>query len=722
MISRLILIILMIPLLSIAEQGKTNGNNLGKEMVDLHGSADSAKQTLFNPMMTSEKMSTLSDSWKCPATNTVYTSANECADNCSEACMENNFDIELQCNSQTEVLTVNPVNFVYGGEVQLRVSYDADLDGTQDSNFTTLPVSGFCTNGYVSCSPSGSWNGCRYFEFGIRHKCGSTTFDTYRQCKDACSSTCQPAEDRVRAIERSYLQMRHVGGCFCSNASCGSSFNAAFNEALGYFGGGISGHLMNELDIAVSDTKFDTATMSVKYMAVDPASCTDSNDSVDSLKATYQTGSISYDSELLSQMSDSDSMYNTVMAQNNSQTETNDCTITNTPAITSTPAELVEVVIGKKGNDYWSGYCAHYSKTTEFYIEDLNEVSEFKLTRLVFDDWIKITINGHVAYVGPKGGDRLDVIDNRVYYTETNSGSCELGKSWNYGVDVDVKPYLINGANTAIVDVIVGGEGEGYAYLTGVIGGKDEISVQRTDSCALYSGDESCQLYEETVNDEYDTYLNYNATGILPATVCDEYSGSAGKYIICDYGDRFDITSSLLYVPSVTGTHVIPDNTVRTISARNDGLERYKISRTYICTTDSGYDFSDAKAQADMIGSTLDRDTGDFNYLNDGETAAGNIAIETDSFDNCTYSCVVQTGNTDTEVFPDQQTRPDVNTPVIEERPCGVDRNTMERSCPYDASNETMIENCSCTDHFSEVVTTFGALYEAAKDMICSQD
>jgi len=721
MISRFLLVILMISSITYADS-KATGNDLGKTMVDLHGDSGSAKQTLYNPMLSSESMSTLATSWKCPSTGTGYITIEKCSEHCSETCVENNFDIELQCNSQAEVLSISPVNFVSGGEVQLRVNYDSDLDGTSDSNFTTLPVSGFCTNGYVSCSPSGSWNGCRYFEFGIKHKCGSTTYDTYRECNEACSEACQPAESRVRAVERSYLQMRHVGGCFCSNTSCGSSFNSAFNEALGYFGGGITSHIMQEMDIAISDTKFDMGTMSVKYMAVDPSSCTDSNESVDNLKASYQTGEINYDSELMNQVSDTDSMYNTVMAQNNTPTETNECSITNTPVITSTPAEILRIVVGREGNNYWSGYCAEYSQTTEFYIENLEDVSELKLTRVIFDDWIKITINGHTVYVGPKGGDRLDVIDNSVYYTETNSGSCELGRSWNYSVDVDVKPYIVNGLNTARVDVIVAGGGEGYAYLTGVIGGKDEIGVQRTDGCTLYSDDDSCQLYEESINDEYETYRNYNATGIMPATRCEEQTGSAGKYIICDYGDRFDISSSLLYVQSVSGTQVIPDNTVTTISARNDGLERYKINRTYICSSESDYDFTDAKAQADMIGSTLDRETGDFRYLNDGETEAGNIAIETDGFDNCIYSCVVQTGNTDTEVFPDQQTRPDVNTPVIEERPCGVDKNTMQRSCPYDASKATLIENCSCTDHFSEVITTFGALYEAAKDMICSQD
>jgi len=82
----------------------------------------------------------------------------------------------------------------------------------------------------------------------------------------------------------------------------------------------------------------------------------------------------------------------------------------------------------------------------------------------------------------------------------------------------------------------------------------------------------------------------------------------------------------------------------------------------------------------------------------------------------------VQTGNTDTEIFPDQQTRPDVNTSVLEERPCGIDKNTMTRNCPYDAAAEIMLEDCTCTDQFSEVISTFGMLYEAVKDMICSQD
>jgi hypothetical protein len=702
------------------DSAKYSGNDLGKAMTDLHGSSDKAKETLFNPMLSASPMSTLGNSWKCPTTGNGYVTIEKCSEQCAETCVEYTFDFELQCASQTDVLTVNPVNFLSGGDVQLNVSYDSDMDGISDSSFTTLPISGFCTNGYVSCS-SGTWSGCRYFEFGIKHSCGGDTYDTLRECKDSCEGVCEPVENHVRAVERSYLQMRHAGGCFCSNASCGSAFNNVYSEALGYFGGGITSHLMNELNILISDTEFSTESMSLKYMAAAPSSCTETNDDISSLKRSYQTGQIDYDSELVNQTSDPDSIFNTVMAQSGEPTETHACSITNTPMSASNPAEIIRVVVGQEGNDYWSGSCAQFAQSTQFYIEDLSEVTEFKLTRLVFDDWIKVSINGHVAYVGPYGGDRLNLQDGRVYYAEGTSGSCELGKSWNYSVDVDIKPYLVSGLNTADIEVIVSGNGEGYAYLTGVIGGRDRISVTRSDACAPYAKQDSCSLYEETINEDFDIVLNYSPTGILPQSTCIDYEGTSGKYILCDYGDRIDIKSSLIYAQTVSGYQTIPDSTVITVSARNDGLERFRIDRTYICEAE-GYDFSDAKAQADMIGSTIDRDSGDFIYLDDGSASSGNVYVEKDGFDSCTYSCVVQTGDSDTEVFPDQQTRPNTNTVITEERPCGVDRNTLMRTCPYDQTAETLLTDCSCTDHFTEVITTFGMLYEAAKDIICSKD
>lgn len=153
--------------------------------------------------------------------------------------------------------------------------------------------------------------------------------------------------------------------------------------------------------------------------------------------------------------------------------------------------EKVRIWTGRIGDNYWGGSCNLYSASAYFNITDLDKVIEFKLKRAKFDDWIKITVNGTVVRVGPYGGDRLQVVYGqghytsqsacnaageaycnftKVQYTSSNTGRCELSTSWDQSYSIDARPYLIEGANTVKIEVIVAGGGEGYAYFEGTVG------------------------------------------------------------------------------------------------------------------------------------------------------------------------------------------------------------------------------------------------------------
>lgn len=148
---------------------------------------------------------------------------------------------------------------------------------------------------------------------------------------------------------------------------------------------------------------------------------------------------------------------------------------------TTATYDKIRVWTGTIGDNYWSGWCSQYSSSANFYINDVNKIIDFKLKRAKFDDWIKITVNNHIIYVGPYGGDRLNVVGEDsfslfgdplvkyVQYTSSQYGRCELGTSWDQYPDIDAKPYLINGTNTVKIDVIVSGLGEGYAYFEGTV-------------------------------------------------------------------------------------------------------------------------------------------------------------------------------------------------------------------------------------------------------------
>lgn len=126
------------------------------------------------------------------------------------------------------------------------------------------------------------------------------------------------------------------------------------------------------------------------------------------------------------------------------------------------------LTLGAIADNIWGGYCAVYDRRTTFEIENINKVNEFKLIQAGFDDWIRIKVNDHLVYVGPYGGDRLEVApiplldSDGVWYSATQWGWCELSTSWNRSLDIDIKPYLRTGTNTIDMRVIVAGGGEGW--------------------------------------------------------------------------------------------------------------------------------------------------------------------------------------------------------------------------------------------------------------------
>lgn len=125
---------------------------------------------------------------------------------------------------------------------------------------------------------------------------------------------------------------------------------------------------------------------------------------------------------------------------------------------------------GTIADNYWGGYGAVYDRTLTFEITDPNLITRFALTRAAFDDWLLVKVNGAVVYVGPYGGDRLEVIQywwlKRVRYCATCYGFAELGTSWNRSLNIDLTPYLVEGSNTLFMRTIVAGGGEGAIQIT----------------------------------------------------------------------------------------------------------------------------------------------------------------------------------------------------------------------------------------------------------------
>lgn len=152
---------------------------------------------------------------------------------------------------------------------------------------------------------------------------------------------------------------------------------------------------------------------------------------------------------------------------------------------------------GTIADNYWRGYGAIYDRTLTFDIRDVDLITKFVLTRATFDDWLLVKVNGTVVYVGPYGGDRLEVTIHescwsdlgcisyaQVQYCATCFGHAELSTSWNFALNIDLKPYLREGSNTIFTRTVVGGEGESAIQITTRQRCPLNCSVSTNNQCA----------------------------------------------------------------------------------------------------------------------------------------------------------------------------------------------------------------------------------------------
>lgn len=127
------------------------------------------------------------------------------------------------------------------------------------------------------------------------------------------------------------------------------------------------------------------------------------------------------------------------------------------------------LTFGTIADNYWGGHCQLYDRDSKFKISDLNDIKDFTLNRVGFDDYLWIKLNDQTIYVGPHGGDRVE-LKNNGYLTGvttdgTNQHSCELGTNWNKDLNIDLKPYLNEGDNTLWTRTVVSGWGESWLNI-----------------------------------------------------------------------------------------------------------------------------------------------------------------------------------------------------------------------------------------------------------------
>jgi transcription initiation factor IIF auxiliary subunit len=165
-----------------------------------------------------------------------------------------------------------------------------------------------------------------------------------------------------------------------------------------------------------------------------------------------------------------------------------------------------ELTIGTIADNYWGGHCAVYDRNTSFNVKNIEAINEFKIVRAGFDDYIQITFNDRIVYVGPDGGTSLEVVERDVIVNDAyrdrrgnhheavtrkekriNNGisdsGCERNTNWNNELNIDLKPYLKEGVNNLHIRVIVSGAGEGWVKIHAKQNCCTDFSDEWVDDC-----------------------------------------------------------------------------------------------------------------------------------------------------------------------------------------------------------------------------------------------
>jgi len=121
-----------------------------------------------------------------------------------------------------------------------------------------------------------------------------------------------------------------------------------------------------------------------------------------------------------------------------------------------------DLTIGTIADNYWVGWCKTVDREIKFIINSLDMIEYMNLYQVGFDDYIRISINGHIIYIGPYGGNTL-YTNGQGVFNGIDWRGCELATNWNISLaNINIKPYLIQGQNVLKMRVIVAGAGEGW--------------------------------------------------------------------------------------------------------------------------------------------------------------------------------------------------------------------------------------------------------------------
>lgn len=613
-----------------AQSAASMGTSVGNTANAIFGSKAGINTRVNNPLLGQSKMATIDNS--------------------------KTFDSTMQCASNDKAvgITFLPVG---GNDYRLVIKQDTNLDKafdyTYDSNVLGRSVSGICNNGIVMCTTPGSWNNCNYY-----------VWDT---------------SDKKIFLRPVAISSSELGGCYCSNSSCGvNSLEAQMYETVG---GGVSAAIMAKNTLFIhSKSQWSPSEMTYYLFGQNRTSCTGGvatkwdNYGQKNPTKYYESQvppNISIADVAVEQGSDQNSYYSMINHQSEvsydyagnkiGMPSTTSCTIKHIPF-----EATKNVYVSKTAN---ANIFAHSSSNGYFYQLDYagcgNSISTIDRS-FVPNGLIRNFTCGY---------------NYKVTYT---------GPSKSYPHSDTTLPFFVEWEQPTVVN------------YTDISNTNDCSSIDTTD----------CTILDEQVCDQSGNNCNYSIkNGIKQNIMIGKKCFTGAFSTSCSNGSEIFSTTN-------TGT-------INVLYTGSDAW--FYTKRTYSCKA------KDISINTDQMQNTLgtvqkNESTSVMTYTDVGGVSR---TAQLPTGDTCpSPMCTIKRPATNTSTFSDNTNRSQTagGTGVYETviKTCSAPDQISAKTCPIDQSlGEQMVEDCSCTGGqigFQKAITSLEVVDKAAKDMICSQD
>lgn len=587
-----------------------------------------------------------------------------------------NFNGKAVCRGSSEFMRML-VQPAAGGLKILNIQQDTNMDGKLD--ITTAPgwdVSVVCSNGFQSCTDPNN--------------------------AGTCKSWGWIADSQSYQLGRKQVPMTELGGCYCISESCGSNLAwRNISQVLNDLGGGASQALAKaNAFFTLSEIKVDG--VSASFVGGDTSSCsigdTDgyfgTSDGKKILSYQNNYNAMKNDSSAATNTSQAYKMITTGSLNPNETYELRKCDIRRnvnidepklneiisfdggSGSVSQCGQDCLQLVLGRLGDNYWSGKCSYYEVDSNFFIKDHTRIMSATLESAVFDDYMQLWAGDKVVWSGPYGNWNT---------SGPVPGACELSTSWNQNPNLDFKQYLnSNGQVKFKIRVEVSGEGEGYALVRI----KADLSCREgqeyiSNTCTAYEQDQNCQLADEVV-DGVTTFNSSINTGLIPLPQTQVLQGS-----FCS------------------------------VAVKRDWFAK---QRTYRCNRKTDFNFDNILDRKAYIDKTVTPgDYKDKMFTNTGNVSYGSGELfwpDMPTVGTCVNMCKTRKQKTTPEMSTSGQVDKN-NKPTVTKYDNYYYECDQSNQCPA-GEGEEVIKACQCLNEFGEAAAIMQVIRQAGQDMICS--